>query len=222
MVGAGYLSAICTTPPNPSPSPKDRHKTDRISFVAGSYVTFIRRTAVTVITYHALLTVVPDYAPAHVSQFCPHPQNPTPSLFTWNPTTVACLLAIYIGAFVRLSAFGGLGRHFTFHLAAPDELVTTGIYRWVQHPSYLGQALISVACTVLFVRWDGAPACWIAGSTLTRWDGVGFWVAAAFMGFGLWVLVTRVRDEEEMLRQTFGKKWEEWHRKTSRAIPYIF
>jgi protein-S-isoprenylcysteine O-methyltransferase Ste14 len=32
----------------------------------------------------------------------------------------------------------------------------------------------------------------------------------------------RVREEEEMLKKTFGKEWEEWHGRTARLIPGIY
>lgn len=219
MIAAGYLAALCTTPPNPPPDQKHRHKTDRISPLIGSVATICRRLVVTVITYHAVLTLIPAYAPDRMTQICPQAQNLNHTLFSWSTTAITALLIIFLGAYVRLSAYGGLGRYFTFHLAAPDQLVTTGVYSWMQHPSYTGQFLIGVGCAVLFVRWDGAPACWIAAETLSRWDGWGFTAVVGFVAFSLVMLGTRVRDEEDMLRQKFGREWEEWHRETKRFVP---
>jgi protein-S-isoprenylcysteine O-methyltransferase Ste14 len=39
---------------------------------------------------------------------------------------------------------------------------------------------------------------------------------------GVGLLVVRVRDEERMLRGSFGKEWEVWHTKTGRFIPGVF
>lgn len=221
MVVAGYLVAKCATPPNPPPEEKDRHSTDRIQWLVGSFAIVSRRMALAVILYHALLTMLPEYAPTRLSQLCRQPENRTPALFTWSATTIASLLSIYAGAFVRLAAYGGLGRYFTFHLAAPGQLVTTGVYRWIQHPSYTGVFLLILGNAGLFLRWDATPACFIPGSTLAWVRGWGFSVYAADFVFGTYTLMMRVRDEEGMLRQHFGKEWEDWHRATKRFIPGV-
>ncbi|KAJ5757319.1 Phospholipid methyltransferase [Penicillium nucicola] len=219
MIVAGFLSALCATPPNPPPEQKDRHRTDRINLITGSFPTIVRRVLVTAVMYHALVTVTPYYAPARLGQVCPLSQNATSDLFTWNSITSCTLGLIYIGAYIRLSAYGGLGKNFTFQLAAPDDLVTTGVYGWIQHPSYTGTAMIAIGCVSLFLRWDATPACWIPASVLSQWHGWGFTSIAGLVAFGFWALIMRVRDEEDMLRQKFGKKWEVWHRSTKRFIP---
>lgn len=73
----------------------------------------------------------------------------------------------------------------------------------------------------LFLRWDATPACWVAEETLSRLRGCGLGAVLAFFVLGSWGMMARVRDEEEMLRQHFGKEWEEWHAKTGRFIPGI-
>ena len=219
MTVAGYLSVLCATPPNPPPEQRNRHRTDRINFIAGSFPTIVRRIGITAIMYHALLTAIPQYAPARLSQVCPLSRNTNSNLFTWNSMTLSALGLIYLGAYIRLSAYGGLGKYFTFQLAAPDDLVTTGMYGWIQHPSYTGMAMIVIGCVTLFLRWDATPACWIPASALSRWHGWGVSAIPGLVGFALWVLIVRVRDEEEMLRQKFGRQWEEWHRSTKRFIP---
>jgi len=39
---------------------------------------------------------------------------------------------------------------------------------------------------------------------------------------GMGILAGRVIDEEEMLKKTFGKEWEEWSARTKRFIPWGF
>jgi len=222
MAVAGYLAALCTTPPNPSPSQKGRHTTDRITWFAGTGATIMRRLTLTMTLYHTLLTIIPTYAPSRLHQVCPQPSNRNMDLFTWSPIAAASLFVILLGAYVRLSAYGGLGRNFTFHLAPPNQLVTSGVYRWMQHPSYTGQFLIYLGCMGLFLRWDAAPACWIKEDVLASWVGFGHPVEAVIVVWALTMVGVRARDEEEMLRQQFGEKWETWHRETSRFVPGLF
>lgn len=218
---AGYLIFACATPPNPSPPRKERTMKDRVSFFVGSFATIVRSIIIVHTTYHALLAILPSYAPARMLQLCPHAQNCNADLFTWSQTTVISLLLIYLGAAVRLSAYGGLGRSFTFHLAAPDQLVTTGVYHWIQHPSYSGLVLIECGFGGIFFRWDAVGACWLSSESLIRLSGWGPTVIPGAFIIAAIILTTRVRDEEEMLKKQFGRQWEEWHARTARYIPYL-
>ncbi|RMD42530.1 hypothetical protein DV735_g2594, partial [Chaetothyriales sp. CBS 134920] len=224
MTVVGYLSVLCVTAPNPSPERTSRHQTDRISFFVDATSTLGRWLITSIVTYHALLTVLLPHASAAraLLQVCPLRQNTNPDLFTWNTLSVIALLFICIGAYVRLSAYGGLGKYFTFHLAAPEQLVTTGVYGWIQHPSYTGLVLIAIGLLALFVRWDATPACWISEAALLPLHGWGLAALTGFMGLGSLLIATRVVDEENMLKRQFGHKWEHWHRSTKRFIPGIF
>jgi protein-S-isoprenylcysteine O-methyltransferase Ste14 len=218
MLAAGLITIKCGTPPNTS---QKRHSTDRVSLIVTLLPPLMRFVLVGFI-YHALLTLLPAYAPAHIPQLCPGYEQTNATLFTWNATTASSLAAIFVGGYIRLAAYGGLGKSFTFLLAAPDHLITDGIYRWIQHPSYTGLALLTAGCEGLFLRWDATPACWVSGEILARLDGWGVTAVVGVLVLNVWVCATRVRDEEEMLRQQFGKEWEVWHRDTKRFIPGLF
>lgn len=128
---------------------------------------------------------------------------------------------IYLGAAVRLSAYGGLGKNFTFQLAPPDRLVTSGIYHFIQHPSYTGQFFVTIGLNLLVLRWDSSPACFIPESLLDALTGWGRIVVFGAVVFTTVALLARVRDEEGMLKQKFGQEWVRWHSSTARFIPYV-
>jgi protein-S-isoprenylcysteine O-methyltransferase Ste14 len=216
MVAAGYFSVLCATPPNTSKQ-VDRHHNDRVGFAAEKFPAVARRITLATVIYHALLTVISPTA--GMMQVCPQPQNINPELFEWNAWSTISLLLIFTGAYIRLSAYGGLGKNFTFHLMTPDHLVTTGVYSWVQHPSYTGGGLVSIGVASLFMRWDAAPACMIPESVLARLQGWGPGTTVALLIVTLGGLGIRVRDEEDMLRERFGPQWEKWHQSTKRFIP---
>lgn len=223
MVLAIYLIDICATPPNPSLPQKDRQTKDHIGVLlgAGTRITTMRYAAIFCFMYHTLITVLPAYAPEYMAQVCPNAENRHPAIFEWSTTTTLALAMTYLGAAIRIMAYGGLGRLFTFHLAPPDRLVTSGVYRWIQHPSYTGLLLIVVANFMLFIRWDGLFACWISGSTLAILNGWGVPTIITSVSFAAFLLALRIRDEEEMLKRKFGKEWEGWHARTKRIIPGI-
>jgi protein-S-isoprenylcysteine O-methyltransferase Ste14 len=155
------------------------------------------------------------------SGICPHPENVNEEYFGWSRYVVSCVLLIWVFGFCRLLAFRTLGKNFTFQLARPTHLVTTGIYAYVQHPSYLPYLVLHVTSLALFARVDGPMGCFLPSSwvaTLSRYHTASVLLQIVVTVIGLWA---RVRDEEEMLKGAFGKEWVEWHNKTKRFIPGV-
>ncbi|GIJ98289.1 hypothetical protein Aspvir_000405 [Aspergillus viridinutans] len=220
---SGYLSAICIKPP--TTTQRSPYETDRIRIITGNVAINASRAVVLISAYHALIThfYSPNTNTGILSSICPHPENLNPETLTWSPTVLLSLLAIASGAAIRLSAFGGLGRNFTFYLAVPDRLVTDGVYAYVQHPSYTGLALVGLGCFGLCCRWDGAVgACLLSKNVIERLDGLGMTVTGALGTVAVVGLGLRVRDEERMLREKFGREWEGWHATTARFVPGIW
>lgn len=78
-------------------------------------------------------------------------------------------------------------------------LVTHGLYRWIRHPMYLGQALIAI----------GAPLT-LGG----RWT-------LALSGLALGILLWRVRSEEAALARTYPE-YPQYARRSKRLLPFVF
>jgi len=139
----------------------------------------------------------------------------------WTPYSITCLSLITGGALLRLRAFKLLGENFSFQLAKPRKLVTTGMYAYVQHPSYTGALLLGVGNIAFLLRKDGVIGCWLPAwvAELPYLNEVGMVAMIALLLLGVGI---RVADEEEMLRATFGKEWEDYHTRTKRFVPYLF
>ncbi|GJC86148.1 hypothetical protein ColLi_08986 [Colletotrichum liriopes] len=145
------------------------------------------------------------------------------SLTTWSCSTFLPLaLLFFAGIPLRLGPYRALGKNFTFQLSKPDQLKTTGIYAYVQHPSYTGVMVLVLSNVALLARLDGVLSCWVPPEMHRSLRAVE-WVlgpaACSVFLFGVW---TRVREEERMLRAEFGEKWERWHASTARFIPHVF
>jgi protein-S-isoprenylcysteine O-methyltransferase Ste14 len=144
-------------------------------------------------------------------------------LITWSAATSIPLALIFcVGVPLRLVPYASLGKNFTFELTKPDHLMTTGIYHYVQHPSYTGLVIVGICNIALLGRTDGVLSCW----SPPRWYRALrrlFWTLApvglAIFMFGVW---KRVIQEEQMLHAEFGREWESWHAVTARFIPWIF
>ncbi|KAK2013710.1 isoprenylcysteine carboxyl methyltransferase [Colletotrichum eremochloae] len=216
VVVASILTALCSRAPQEA---KQKWEKDRLGIWATPKASFVRRLVTVAIgVCHAIVAS----SSSETNFICRHPQNINGKLFEWNKYTTICLfLIIGIGAPLRLLAFAQLGGNFTFQLAKPSGLTTTGVYRYIQHPGYTGQVLVLSANLAYLFRWDGVAGCWISQGLEARLNGWGL------VCYGMAVLVmarkvsVRVKDEEEMLKKTFGDEWVRWHTRTMRFIPGV-
>ncbi|KAI9046943.1 hypothetical protein LZ554_009018 [Drepanopeziza brunnea f. sp. 'monogermtubi'] len=210
-----YLTLCCLTPPNPPPISRTKDRV--VPFGSGSLL-LSRRLAFGLLGLcHAILILDPTSPP---SKLCPNPSNLNLSLFSWSTHAAVCLGLLLIAAPVRLLAFRQLGQDFTFVLAKPRGLVTSGLYRYVQHPSYTASVVVVVANGFMFERPDGAAGCWMSRAVAqSAWWNV---VRAVVVVVGGWMIMMRVADEEKMLKDALGREWEEWHGKTKRFVPGLF
>jgi protein-S-isoprenylcysteine O-methyltransferase Ste14 len=79
-------------------------------------------------------------------------------------------------------------------------LVTTGPYRLVRHPIYLGFALLTMGEALTFGSWP-ALVIVLCGIVPT--------------------LAWRARAEEKVLCHTFGERYDDYRRRTRMIIPYL-
>jgi protein-S-isoprenylcysteine O-methyltransferase Ste14 len=107
-----------------------------------------------------------------------------------------------VGCVLRIGPMFVLGRRFTWPLATQEEhrLVTTGFYRVIRHPSYLG-ALLGGAGWALVFR------C-----------GIGVLLIAALV-----VVFSRMIDQEEaLLLAEFGDAYVAYRKRTWRLVPFLY
>lgn len=111
--------------------------------------------------------------------------------------------------------FKTLGPFFTFEITIrpKHELITTGPYAWVRHPSYTGVYLTLIGATLVF----GAPTTWISRHAAKTPLGafiVGFWLLKCSFAFRGMIL--RLRAEDQILKEIFGEEWDTYAFK----VPY--
>jgi protein-S-isoprenylcysteine O-methyltransferase Ste14 len=126
------------------------------------------------------------------------------------------------GTLVRLQCYRLLGPLFTFDIGIQEKhkLITSGPYAYVRHPSYTG------ACCAVFgaLMCYSMPGSWVYECTKADALVDTFaWVLLVETVIVVTILVRRAREEDEMLKQTFGKEWEEWARRVpANFIPGIY
>lgn len=117
--------------------------------------------------------------------------------------------------------FTTLGRLFTFEIAIrPNhELITSGPYAWVRHPSYTGICLTLLGATVSLC----APGTWLLECGISSRGAVFvvlLWLLkCAFVFRGM---MSRTRIEDEVLKGAFGDAWDEYARRVpSNFVPGV-
>jgi protein-S-isoprenylcysteine O-methyltransferase Ste14 len=108
-----------------------------------------------------------------------------------------------LGLIIRWVAIIYLGRFFTVNVAIADdhELITTGPYRYVRHPSYTGTLLIFLGFGLCTLNIFSLAAVFMP-------------IAAAF----LW----RMHVEEDALKEAFGDRYLSYAAASRRLIPYLY
>lgn len=135
---------------------------------------------------------------------------------------MVCLSLSVLGGQLRLQAYRQLDRDFTFRLASPSKLVQSGIYAYIQHPSYIGGVLLIFCYSGLIIRTDGVLSCLMVNPFLSIiLRGVVYLNCLHMVGGVVFSFPPRIRQEEALLRQTFGHDWEVYHGKTARFIPFL-
>lgn len=106
------------------------------------------------------------------------------------------------GGALRLWPVFVLGRRFSGLVAiqAGHELVTTGIYRFIRNPSYVGLLVTSLGWALAFR------------------SSVGVLLAALLLP----PLIARINAEEALLRAHFGAEYDAYFRRTWRLVPGIY
>ena len=112
-----------------------------------------------------------------------------------------CLLAL-AGAALVLMSRAELGPAWSFAPKADQstDLVTTGPYRLVRHPIYLGLTWLAIGQALAFANWP-ALAIVLSGVVPT--------------------FAWRAHAEERLLSRIFGERYASYQQRTKMIIPYL-
>ena len=129
-----------------------------------------------------------------VLAFADYPLHPIP--------LVAGSLCLVLGLWLFHRSHADLGTNWSITLEVREKhrLVTHGVYRRVRHPMYLALLIYSAGVALALPNWVAGPSYGVAMVLL----------------FAL-----RVRPEERMMREEFGKDYEAYTTTTKRLIPGV-
>jgi len=224
---------VTLTSPQPPPSAKELYgqddplalllpRTVKVIFMLNSsnVLTLVQALTYSGVAIEALIILATKYSnlPFRTTILSLTPSQTSASRIAVSWPFMAGVITTIIGALFRRSCYRALGRLFTFEVSIRKDhkLVTTGPYAIVRHPSYISAVL----------ALDGALFC-LTGPGSWIYECIGFptslfsnpvvvlcWIASGIVGTR--VLYSRVVKEDRMLREKFGKEWDEW----AARVPY--
>jgi protein-S-isoprenylcysteine O-methyltransferase Ste14 len=115
----------------------------------------------------------------------------------------AGLLCFALGLWLFHRSHADLGANWSITLEVREShrLITEGIYRHIRHPMYSALFLYSIGQALVLPNWVVGPS----------------YLAA----FGL-LFFLRLRPEERMMREEFGREYEEYCARTKRIVPGLW
>lgn len=113
---------------------------------------------------------------------------------------VVCL-AVGLWLFARSHADLGTNWSITLEVREEHQLVTQGIYRTLRHPMYSALLLYSLGQALVVPNWIAGPSYGVAMALLVS---------------------CRLRPEERMMLEEFGKDYEAYTRRTKRLVPGVW
>ncbi|MEO8762081.1 MAG: isoprenylcysteine carboxylmethyltransferase family protein [Bacteroidia bacterium] len=110
---------------------------------------------------------------------------------------------IMVGIIIRFTAIKQLGKFFTVDVTIREnhQLMQSGFYKWLRHPSYTG-------CLLSFFGY---------GIALNNWLSLALIFVPILITF-----VLRMNVEEKVLTQQFGNQYQDYIAKTKRLIPFLY
>jgi protein-S-isoprenylcysteine O-methyltransferase Ste14 len=220
---ASYICVRCYTSPNSPPQFHRQPEKDTLMRTAlGRFSFTFNRIAVVVFgptyAYLALKHRNPDTINRSC---CPNVDQVNFGAVQWTTFTTICLATIFVFGTMRIMAYRQLGRDFTYELAPPRKLITTGLYRYIRHPSYSAKVMVAIPLGLFFLRDDAAAACWLPNVAVQyRLLSLGIWGLKTIIAIRM--KESRVSEEEKMMEKEFGNEWRKYTKRTKKYIPFVF
>ena len=125
---------------------------------------------------------------------------------TFHVTAIAFgigFIIMWAGVGLRWWSFRTLGRYFTYQVMTSRDqpVITSGPYRFVRHPSYLGILLILLGIGVTYGNWLSLLSL----------------VVLPLLGF-----LNRIRVEEAALQASLGSEYGSYAARHKRLIPLLW
>ncbi|KIM57595.1 hypothetical protein SCLCIDRAFT_1219268 [Scleroderma citrinum Foug A] len=209
------------------PEAKERYHSSRLGWMGRVLLFEGHRVMIWLwtITEAAAALSASDLCPRGIRQLVLVPLT-APTIGALSPSFLAGICLIIAGSLLRRYCYRVLGQYFTFELSVrkSHELVTSGPYSVVRHPSYAGSVCVAVGevlCCFDRNSWL------VASSGLFPHDEIALirmlWCLRVLALTLSKLMFVRMNNEDAMLEKAFGDEWKAWvERVPYRLVPGVY
>ena len=124
-------------------------------------------------------------------------------VFSHKILMILTIIFVFIGVMIRWFSIITLDKYFSTNLTIIDghSLYKGGLYKYIRHPSYLGTTISFVGVGLYFSNL--ISFCIIVSSIV-----IGY--------------LHRIRNEEKMLINHFGKEYVDYQNETKMLVPFVW
>lgn len=124
-------------------------------------------------------------------------------IYDWNTFFAIGMALFVIGLMIRIYSILTLKQYFTYSVAKVknQKIISTGLYKFIRHPGYLGQLIIFIGIS----------------TSISNWLSILLMMIPVTLGY-----LYRVKVEEKFMRDQFGEDYKNYQERTKKIIPMVY
>jgi protein-S-isoprenylcysteine O-methyltransferase Ste14 len=124
-------------------------------------------------------------------------------IYPWNTFFATGMALFAIGFTIRIYSILTLKQYFTYSVAKVEnhKIISTGLYKFIRHPGYLGQLIIFMGISI----------------SISNWLSILLMMIPATLGY-----LYRIKVEEKFMTDQFGEDYKNYQHRTKRIIPMLY
>ena len=124
-------------------------------------------------------------------------------MYHWNTFFAIGMALVVIGFIIRIYSILTLNQYFTYSVAKVEnhKIISTGLYKFIRHPGYLGQLTIFMGISI----------------SISNWLSILLMMIPVTLGY-----LYRIKVEEKFMTDQFGEDYKNYQDRTKRIIPMLY
>jgi protein-S-isoprenylcysteine O-methyltransferase len=124
-------------------------------------------------------------------------------MYPWNTFFAIGMALVVIGFIIRIFSILTLKQYFTYSVAKVEnqKVISTGLYKFIRHPGYLGQFIIFMGISI----------------SISNWLSILLMMIPITLGY-----LYRIKVEEKFMTDQLGEDYKNYQDRTKRIIPMLY
>ena len=124
-------------------------------------------------------------------------------VYYWNTFFAIGMALVVIGLIIRIYSILTLNQYFTYSVAKVEnhKIISTGLYKFIRHPGYLGQFIIFMGISI----------------SISNWLSILLMMVPITLGY-----LYRIKVEEKFMTDQLGEDYKNYQDRTKRIIPMLY